>query len=294
MKKLVIIILVCIAGINAWSQQIPPMSQYVYNRYLINPAATGITKDFPVAFTYRKLWAGISESPTVYYLTGNSTFFNSMAAGAKFINYQAGPLRKTGAELTYSYHFELNSDLNLSLGLSGLLYQFDLKKSELNIEDPDDPVFAGTEKMFVPDASFGAYLYADDYYVGLSVPQLFNRNIDLKSDNVLQEKQVRHYYLFGGYSYKIDKDFELDPSLMVKFIEAGLYQIDINVHTRIKDIFLAGISFRSSDAIILQVGFNYKEMLFGYSYDITISGLNAATFGSHEIQLIYTLPGFTK
>jgi type IX secretion system PorP/SprF family membrane protein len=263
----------------------------MYNPYSINPAATGITKDLPIAFTYRKLWAGISGSPTIQYLSGNAAIATSMGAGAKFINYQAGPLRKTGAELTYSYHFQLNSDIKLALGLSGLLYQFNLKKSELSVEDSDDPIFAGTEKMIVPDASFGAYLYAEDYYVGLSVPQLFNRNIDLKSDNVLQEKQVRHYYLFGGYNFTIKNDFKLDPSIMVKFIEAGLYQIDINLHAKYRDIFLAGLSFRSSDAIVIQAGFNYKELLFSYSYDITISGLNASSFGSHEILLIYTLPG---
>jgi type IX secretion system PorP/SprF family membrane protein len=148
--------------------------------------------------------------------------------------------------------------------------------------------------MIVPDVNFGTYLYADNYFVGLSVPQLFNRNIDLKSDNVLQEKQVRHYYLFGGYNFDINSDFSLDPSLMVKFIEAGLYQVDVNLHARYKDILLAGLSFRSSDAVVVQIGFDYQEFLFGYSYDITISGLNTATFGSHEILLIYTLPNFLK
>jgi type IX secretion system PorP/SprF family membrane protein len=294
MKKRLFILLVVLGSVELMGQQIPPMSQYMYNPYLINPAATGLTDYLPIAFTYRKLWAGISGSPTVQYLTANSKIFPTMGAGAKFINYQAGPLRKTGAELTYSYHFQLNSDLKLALGLSCLLYQFNLKKSELNVEDEGDPVFAGTEKMIVPDASFGAYLYAEEYYVGLSVPQLFNRNIDLKSDNVLQEKQVRHYYLFGGYNFKAGQDFKINPSMMIKFIEAGLYQVDINLHARYKDIFLAGVSFRSSDAVVLQVGFNYKEMLFGYSYDITVSGLNAATFGSHEIQLIYSLPGLAR
>jgi type IX secretion system PorP/SprF family membrane protein len=291
MKKLVSILIIVIAGAELWGQQIPPLSQYVYNPYSINPAATGITNDLPIAFTYRKLWAGISGSPSIQYLSGNAGVYTAMAAGVKFINYQAGPLRKTGAELTYSYHFQLNPDLKLSLGLSGLLYQFNLKKSELNVEDPDDPIFAGTEKMLVPDVSFGAYLFADDYFVGLAVPQLFNRNIDLKTDNVLQEKQVRHYYLTGGYNFTINEEIKIDPSLMIKFIEAGLYQVDVNVHARFHDIFLAGVSFRSSDAVVLQAGFNYKEMLFGYSYDITISGLNASTFGSHEILLIYTLPG---
>ena len=273
-------------------QQIPPLSQYMYNHYSVNPAATGISDDLPISFAFRKMWTGITGSPSLQYLSGNMNFAETMGAGVNIFNYQAGPLRKTGLELTYSYHLELNGETKLSFGLSGLIYQFHLKKSELVVEDTDDPIFAGTDKMIVPDASFGTYLYGENYFIGLSVPQLFNRNIDLKSDNILQEKQVRHYYLFGGYNFEVAPDLVLKPSLMLKFIEAGLYQVDINAQLHYQDTFIFGLSFRSSDAVVFQLGIKYEEILFGYSYDLTISGLNASSFGSHEIYLRYTLPNF--
>jgi hypothetical protein len=69
------------------------------------------------------------------------------------------------------------------------------------VEEIDDEVFMGQEQMFVPDASIGTYLYGKKYYVGLSVPQVFQRNIDLKDDIILEQKQVRHYYLHGGYIF---------------------------------------------------------------------------------------------
>jgi type IX secretion system PorP/SprF family membrane protein len=292
MRKYILVIVVLSFAADIHCQQIPPLSQYMYNHYFINPAATGISDDLPLSFAYRKIWAGISSSPSIQYLSANMNVAKSMGAGVNIFNFQAGPLRKTGLELTYSYHLELNSETKLAFGLSGLIYQFHLKKSELTIEDSNDPIFSGEDKMIIPDASFGTYLYGNNYFVGLSVPQLFNRNIDLKSDNILQEKQVRHYYLFGGYNFEINQDLVLKPSLMLKFIEAGLFQVDINTQLHYKDAFIFGLSFRSSDAVVFQVGFKYEELLFGYSYDLTISGLNVSTFGSHEIYLQYILPNF--
>ena len=289
---------ICILTILVFSsikaQQIPPLSQYSLNPYAINPAAIATNDQLQLAFTYRKLWAGIDGSPTIQFLSGNMKVANAMGAGMKIFNYQAGPMRKTGVELTYSYHLEINTETRLAFGLSGLIYQFYLKKSDLEVEDPNDPVFAGEDKMIVPDASFGTYLYGENYFVGLSVPQLINRNIDLKSDNILQEKQVRHYYLFGGYNFEINQDLMLKPSLLFKFIEAGLFQVDVNTQVVYKDAFIFGLSYRSSDAIVFQLGFHYEELLIGYSYDLSISGLNVSTFGSHEIYARYTLPNFLQ
>ncbi len=294
MRKYTVILIVLSFGAVLYGQQIPPLSQYIYNHYSINPAATGITDDLPLSFTYRKMWAGISGSPSIQYLSGHMKVAPAMGAGVKVFNYQAGPMRKTGIELTYSYHLEINPETRLAFGLSGLIYQFHLKKSDLDVEDPNDPVFTGEDKMIVPDASFGTYLYGENYFVGLSVPQLINRNIDLKSDNILQEKQVRHYYLFGGYNFEINQDLMLKPSLLFKFIEAGLFQVDVNTQVVYKDAFIFGLSYRSSDAIVFQLGFQYEELLIGYSYDLSISGLNVSTFGSHEIYARYTLPNFLQ
>jgi type IX secretion system PorP/SprF family membrane protein len=295
MKKLLIFssFLIILNVINA--QQMPFFSQYMHNPYAINPAATGINDELPLAACYRKQWASFPQSPSIQYISGHMKVYKSMGAGAKITNYTAGPLRKTGGELTYSYHFKLKEGVNLSFGLSGLFYQFHLDKSGMSVEDEDDVVFAdGSDKMFVIDAIFGTYLYGEKYYAGLSIPQLLNRNVDLKTDNIIQEKQVRHYYLHGGYLFDLNSDFTLEPSLLFKFMESGLFQVDINAIAEYKKMFLLGLSLRTSDAVVLQLGYRYKEFRIGYSYDITISGLRGSAFGSHEILLIYSLKNFLQ
>jgi type IX secretion system PorP/SprF family membrane protein len=283
-----------IAQVN-FAQQIPYFSQYQLNHYTINPAATGITDKIPVELSYRKIWAGLPGSPSVQFLSGDMEIAKNMGLGAKIFNYQAGPLRKTGMEISYSYHILLNSSgTYLSFGLSGLLYQFFLDKSKLQVEDATDEAFLGNEKMIVPDASFGVYLYNKNYYAGLSIPQLFEKNIDLKSDNILQQKQVRHYYLHGGYIFEVGDNFKIEPSLLLKFIEIGLFQADINARAIYKDMLSFGLSYRTSDAIVFHLGYLTPKFQVGYSFDLTITPLLTSNYGSHEIVLIYYFKNFLK
>lgn len=278
---------------SSFAQQIPNFSLYNMNHYLINPAATGTTDRLPVSVSYRKIWAGMDNTPSVQYLSGNMLVAKDMGAGIKLSNFQAGPLRKTGLEASYSYHLSLGSgDTKLSFGLSLLLYQFSLNKSDLFVEDIDDEVFMGTEQMFVPDGGFGTYLYGANYYVGLSVPQLFQRNIDLKSDVILQQKQVRHYYLHGGYIFEAGSDFKIEPSALIKFMETGIFQADVNALVTYRDMVNFGISYRTEDALSFQLGYKTPDIFIGYAYDLVLSGMQGNTTGSHEILFTYTFDNF--
>lgn len=291
------VLLLCLStsGFLATAQQIPNFSLYGQNHYLVNPAATGITDRLPIAASYRKQWAGIDHSPSIEYVSGHMQVAKDMGAGARLFNYTAGPLRKTGLEGTYSYHLSLgNGDSKLAFGLSLLMYQFYLNKSDLNVEDDADEVFQGRESMFVPDAGFGMYYYGKNYFVGLSVPQLFQRNVDLKSDIILQQKQVRHYYLHGGYTFEINPDFTLEPSVLLKFVEAGIFQADINAMATYKNMVKFGISYRTSDALVFQAGYQVSDLFIGYAYDLVLSGLHTNTWGSHEIMVGYTIDNFLR
>jgi len=278
---------------STFAQQIPNFSMYNMNHYLVNPAATGITDRVPVSLSYRKIWAGMENTPSVQYLSGNMLVAKDMGVGARIFNNQIGPLRKTGLEGTYSYHLSLGSgDTKLSFGLSLLFYQFNLDKSDMVVEHIDDKVFMGNENMFVPDAGFGTYLYGSNYYVGISVPQLFQKNIDLKSDAILQQKQVRHYYLHGGYIFEAGTDFKIEPSALLKFMEAGVFQADINALATYKDMVIFGISYRTQDALSFQAGYRNPDLFIGYAYDLVLSGMKGNTWGSHEILFTYTFDNF--
>jgi len=83
---------------------------------------------------------------------------------------------------------------------------------------------------------------------------------------------------FGAY---------LSPSVM--YIRQGDFgQLNIGSFINMGMVF-GGVWYRraqtNSDAIIGLVGFQQGKFKYGYSYDLTISGLAGETGGSHELSL---------
>ena len=58
-----------IAKVNA--QQVPQFTQLMQNRYLLNPAATGINTEHNALLGFRKQWSGLDNSPSTYYVGYN-------------------------------------------------------------------------------------------------------------------------------------------------------------------------------------------------------------------------------
>jgi len=276
-------------------QQLHLNSQYTLNQYEINPAVAGSDAGFPLGFTFKKLWMGIDGSPSIQSLSGHMEVAEHMGVGLKVFNISSGPLQRTGGEVTYAYHVPLSDGgQKLAFGLSGLFYQYQLDRDLILEDENDEAYMAAGESMFVPDVSFGVYFYSDKYYVGLAVPQLLSRKVDLKSDKVLEQQQVRHYFLHGGYNFKINNDFSLEPSVLAKFVESGVFQADINARFMYKRMVMFGLAYRTSDAIVIQLGYKTSDFIIGYAYDITLSDVRTASNGSHEIMMIYTFDNFLR
>jgi type IX secretion system PorP/SprF family membrane protein len=289
MKKIFLTLLIITSLSQLKGQQLITFSQYIENLYCINPAVAGTMQYNPLAMSYRRLWTGIENSPMTQYLSSHMAFRENVGIGCKVYNYSAGPISTVGVEATYAYHFSLGGGSRLSLGLSGLLYEYRLDKSKLLYENPDDNAINGSsDRLIVPDASFGAYYYNTLYYFGLSVPQLFNRKINLMNKNVLQERQVRHYFLNAGYLHKINNAYTLEPNALLKFIEAGIMQAEVGCRLIMQKTWWIGLSYRSQDAAIFSIGVRKDRFTLGYAYDYTLSSINKYTNGSHELLFIYS------
>lgn len=269
------------------AQQLTSVSQYMENKYVFNPAVVGSLPYSPLALTYKRMWTGMDDAPTMQMISSHLLASDNVGLGGKIFNYSTGALSKMGIEATYAYHLQMGGGSKLSLGLSAQLYQFYLDKSKLTFEEMDDDVMLfGSEKLISPDAAFGALYYNDKYYAGISVFQLFNRKVDMMTDNILENRQTRHYFLTGGYIYDINSNWSVEPSFLGKFIEAGLYQFDINAKVTYKQSFWGGLSFRTGDAVAVNLGIRKDRFIFGYSYDYCLTDINKYSVGSHELLFI--------
>ena len=137
----------------------------------------------------------------------------------------------------------------------------------------------------------------DGMYVGASVPHLVQSKLKYTDYDMVNARQVRHYYVTTGYSYDLTSDFTLKPNVLMKYAVNAPIEFDVNALVEYQKMVWAGLSMRTRDAMAFLVGFNageispnFKEQIkIGYGFDWTISGLPRYNSGTHEIYLIYNV-----
>jgi type IX secretion system PorP/SprF family membrane protein len=310
MKKLIYIILFSVIEQLAISQQLPIYSQYLYNKFLINPAVAGSEGYTSINLTARDQWVGLNGAPQTFSLSLQTRFLKKgynirttksnrqvfrpktdakVGLGGSVFSYKSGLIQRTGFQLSYSYHMWIQSNTQLSLGLSFTGYYFRINEKELLLEDPNEPALNDNlmHGIFVPDAAFGIYLLNRKYNIGFSADQLFGANAKIGNDAYSGYKMSRHYYLFGSYSFEGRSDFELRPSVLVRISDQLKPQADIGFNVIYKDSFWTGLAYRTGGALIANVGVKYSNIFIGYAIDFTLQEIQSITYGTHEINIAW-------
>jgi type IX secretion system PorP/SprF family membrane protein len=313
MKRLLYILFFAIIGQISNAQQLPLYSQYLYNKFLINPAVAGSDGYTSLNLTARKQWIGLSGSPQTFsfgaqtrflkrgYILktrNNKTVFRpqndaKVGLGVSVFSNQSGLIQRTGFQLAYSYHIWLQRMTQLSLGLSFTGTDFRINEKQLSLQDQNDPLLNDNLRrgIFIPDATFGAYLLNRQYNIGFSVNQLFGASAKIGNDAYANYKLYRHYYIFGSYSFEHGKDVEIRPSVLIMMSEQQKPVVNPLVELGLNYIynqsFWAGLSYRTSGAIIANVGVKCKSMFIGYSIDFTLQEIQRITYGTHEITIAW-------
>ncbi len=297
-KKLLIplILGLMFMGPPAKAQQVPYYTQFMMNDYLINPAVAGTRNHYQIRANSRIQWVGMTDAPRTNSISVYGPSKNRpMGWGGYFYHDVTGPTSRTSVNGSYAYNIALNDMMRLSGGITFGLMQYKLDGTQINIGDEVDydPVFTGNvETAFVPDASIGLYLYSSQYYVGLSSHQLLGNKLNLHSpvDSVSNDEGInrlkQHIYLSGGMLFLLGRDWVLQPSVLLKTMFPGQFQVDVNAKVTYDSKVWGGLSFRSGDAVAVMVGYNYEgKFYFGLSYDITYSELRRYSSGTYEVML---------
>jgi len=308
MKKVsivAILFLIFTAGIKA--QQLPLYSQYMFNRFLINPAVAGSDGYTSFNLTAREQWIGIDNSPKTHSLSYQTRILKRsyiiksksvkkkifkpstqgrVGVGGFVFDDRNGMVSRTGFQLTYAYHIWMD-ETQLSFGLSGTAFQFRINDEKLTFFDQSEPLLSGDlrKALFVPDANFGVYLLNSSYHVGFSVDQLFQSYLKIGNAGLSDYRMLRHYYLSGGYIFPLQNEFFLEPSILIKTTEKLLYQIDFNAKLQYKSDYWVGLSYRTAGAVILFAGIKLDKFYFGYAFDYTLSSIMKHSLGSHEFMM---------
>jgi type IX secretion system PorP/SprF family membrane protein len=287
-------------------QQLPVFSQYLYNKFLINPGVAGSDGYTSVSLTAREQWVGYSGAPRTFSFSLQTRLLKrsyilkqtkikkqvfrpksdgKVGLGGYVFSDKNGLVQRTGFQFSYAYHMWLKNSTQLSMGLALTGYHYKINEKEINFEDPNEPWLNNNLRrgMFVPDVTFGVYLLNANYSFGFSADQLFEASAKIGSYAYKDFKMSRHYYLFGSYDFSSGRDIIIQPSFLLKMSEQLKPQLDIGGTYIYKQDFWTGLAYRTSGAIIANVGVKYQNIYIGYAFDFTLQEIQRITYGTHEI-----------
>jgi len=304
-KKALLIIVALLLAVRMDAQDLPIYSQYLFNKYLINPAVAGSDGYTSINLTTRQQWTGYQGAPQTYslsmqgrvlkqkYLIKDNLFNKKIfkphtegkvGLGGTVFSDINGLVRRTGFSTSYAYHIWLQGGTQLSFGLAFTGYHYKIDQRQIQFEDPDEP-WLNTDfrkGIFVPDFNFGAYLLNRKFAIGFSAQELMEGFIRAGSQAYRDLKIQRTYYLFGNYDIEPDNKTLIQPSLLLKMSEQLRPQADIGLTWSYDNRIWLGGTFRTGSAIIANVGVRRDRLFFGYSFDFTLQKIQMSTYGSHE------------
>jgi len=286
--------LTVITVISANAQQLPLFSQYYYNPFLYNPGFTGTGDQANAYLIHRSQWKDMPGAPVTYALTVDGPVKEKkIGLGLSLFNDQVDIFNRTGLYSSYSYRFAINSDHEITAGLSLGVIDNKIDYSRAIVTDVNDPlIYTDNRRKVTIDANFGAAYFWKDLKVGFSIPQLLGNKIKyLEEDKNIYTLLKRHYILSGQYSIVVsDKnDITALPSVMMRYAKGTPFQFDINANFEWREMVRAGISYRFGYAVGFNIGTRLnKNLTAGYTYEWVTAPIGSVAGGGHEIMLGYS------
>lgn len=274
-----------VAGSRVYAQQLPQFTQYMYNTISVNPAYAGSRETLNVTALHRNQWAGLEGNPTTSTLSIHTPLRNDrIGLGLSYIGDQLGFEKTNYVYGDFSYSVPMGREVKLSLGLKAGFTNYRLDNPDIN-----DPFFNANFNSWNPNFGAGAFIGSNRWYLGASVPRIFNTDLN---EGEFQALERNSYYAIGGIVLDVSETVKFKPTMIAKFTNGAPATYDVTANFLLNEKFWLGVSYRFNDASNFGALVDYqvaRDFRIGYAYDLPTSTIQPYTGGTHEIILIYEL-----
>lgn len=295
-------------------------SQFMNSPLLTNPANTGFIPDgdYRLGMNYRNQWSSIMSVPYKtmsafgdMQILQNENKDGWMGIGGLILRDVAGSgnLSSTRVYGSIAYHQMLNLGSLLSLGFNVGWANKQINVTNLKFPDQFDGHFFDSHQPTtgIPPNNNISYI---DMQAGMNYAYFPNSNtylnIGFSSHHINRPREsffdsqagidnripLRHTAFING-SFKLNDQWIINPnayySLQAKSSELVM---GMNAHYNLsgdgENILIGGLYYRHKDAVIPMIGLGYKDYVFTFTYDATISTLKNYnnTRGALEFSLV--------
>jgi type IX secretion system PorP/SprF family membrane protein len=295
-------------------------SQFMNSPLLTNPANTGFIPDgdYRLGVNYRNQWSSIMSLPYKtmsafgdVQVLQNRNEDGWLGVGGLILRDVAGSGNLTSTRIygSVAYHQMLDLGSLISLGFNVGWANKQINVTNLKFPDqfdgkffdnhlPTNVVLASNNINYL-DLQVGlnyAYFPDENTYlnVGFSSHHL-NRPRESFFDaqpGIDNRIPIRHTAFVNG-SFKLNDQWIVNPNAYFS-LQAKSYEVVLGLNTHYnlsgdgKNVLVGGLYYRYNDAIIPMIGLGYKDYIFTFTYDATMSSLKNynSTRGAFEFSLI--------
>ncbi|MEO5979133.1 MAG: type IX secretion system membrane protein PorP/SprF [Chryseolinea sp.] len=311
-KHLPLFFLVLLCACWEAKAQDPQFSQFYQAPLYLNPGFAGITPQQRLVINHRIQWPSLPQAFSTY-SASYDIFVSEIRSGFGFLfttdKMGSAGWRTTTASLQYSYKVKLTDKIVFSPGLSFGYGSNGLDRSKLVLGDgleydgiSLDPDLNKLGRQNYFDFGSGFLIYSRNLWLGASFAHMNRPNLSVLNDVARLPFKTA---ISGGIRLTLNGSFKskdrasyLTPSFIYRMQGNTFTQLDIGVNYHIDPVSV-GIWYRGKpfqktvinsveqDALILYLGLYFKQLTIGYSYDFTVSELQTASGGAHEISIVY-------
>ncbi len=301
MKKIITTIIFSLGMIVCFAQQEQHYTQFIYNKMGFNPGYAGSYDAACLTGIYRNQWIGLEGAPKTMGLSFDMPLLNKrIGVGLNLTRNTIGITDRWTVDGVYSYRIALGrGTLGLGVQASIRYHGVDFADDRLIATQDigsDGGIPIGEQNKYVPNFGAGFYYATQKFYLGVSAPRFLNNNIDFNSlSGNVQGKEVEHLYGMVGVMLSISDKVKLQPQALFKFANNSPFDMDLNASLIFDNKYTAGLTYRlggskdrAGESIDLLVSAHVTpNVLFGLSYDISLSDLKDYNSGSLEAVIRY-------
>lgn len=279
---------------TASGQQDPQFTQYMYNMSIINPGyATSEADVLNFGALYRAQWVGSTGGPNTGTFFAHIPINEKIEVGGSIIHDEIGDVvSETNVFLDFAYIVKINETNKISFGVKAGATFFNTNFDGFIYSDPmPDPAFANNISEVFPNIGVGAFYYGENYYLGLSSPNLLKtKHLENESGIVATGVEEIHYFFTGGYVFDLNENLKFKPAFMIKSAVGAPTSFDITSNFLYNNRFELGVGYRWDDSVSGLFNIRVSPAVrVGYAYDYTLSNLGKFNSGSHELILLFDL-----
>ncbi len=279
MKKIIYILLFFFFALGLQAQQSVQYSQFMMNRYGLNPAVAGYTKDWNIMVGRRTQWRGFAYAPETNFASitkdlgkkGYKRYWHGV--GLYVESDKFGAFINKSAYGTYAIHLKLSRDYYLSFGLNVGIKQVTVNNI---LFDANDPALAVKDQkvLLYPDFIPGLYFYSRKIAVDVSVRNLYKNTLAQGGKKIGTPTKLipSAFITLSRKFYSPNYDFTYIPAIHVQSTFTNLPLVHFNCMAYYRKRVGFGLTYRMHDAVsaILQVRL-FDNLVIGFAYDYTVS-----------------------